>query len=156
MSILVFGATLMVGGHFSIPPTMNVTPKHEKLIFGLLSTSDDRLSHLSNESCQKCNKMIWQPLFSHFWQLLQLRLLSRSSEVKHNPKMGILFFGVMFMVGHHLSIPPTMNVTPKHEMLISGLLSTFGDQPSHLSNESCQKCNKMIWQPLFSHFWQLL
>ena len=30
-------------------------------------TSDDWPSHLSNESCQKCNKMILQPLFLHFW-----------------------------------------------------------------------------------------
>ena len=41
----------MDNGWLNIPPTMNVTPKHEMLIFGLLSTSDD---WLSNESCQKC------------------------------------------------------------------------------------------------------
>ena len=46
----------MDSGWLNIPPTMNVSPKHEMLIFGLLSTSDDRLSHLSNESCQKCKK----------------------------------------------------------------------------------------------------
>ena len=54
-------------GAFQHTPAMNVTPKHEMLFFGLLSTSDDQPSHLSNESCQKCNKMIWQPLFLHFW-----------------------------------------------------------------------------------------
>ena len=55
----------MDSGWLNIPPTMNVAPKHKMLIFGSLSTSD-QLSHLSNESCQKCKKMIWQPLFLHF------------------------------------------------------------------------------------------
>ena len=32
------------------------------------------------------------PIFSHFDQILLLRLLSQSSEVEHNPKMSISFF----------------------------------------------------------------
>ena len=58
-----------------------------------------------------------------------------------------------------LFFPAGQNESKEYYAMIKtdeNLNITSDDEPSHLSNESCQKCNKMIWQPLFSHFWQFL
>ena len=154
MSMSCFGATFMVGGMLKWT-TMNITPKNKMLIFGLCLTSDNQLSNLSYKSHQKCKNNGCQIILLHFWQLSLLIWLGWSSEVESNPKMSFSCFGAMFMVGGMLKWTPTMNITPKNKMLISGLCLTSDDQPSNLSYKNCQKCENNGCQIILLHFWQL-
>ena len=57
-------------------------------------------------------------IFLHFGQLLWLRLLLQSSEVKHDPKMSISFFidlGGLFLHFGQLSLPGSLGQSSEVE-----------------------------------------
>ena len=60
-------------GYAEMAQAMNITPKHEMLVFGLCLTSDDQLSNPSYKSCQNCKNNGCQIILLHFWQLSLLR-----------------------------------------------------------------------------------
>ena len=44
-------------GHFSIPPTMNVTPKNEKLDLGILQHVENFKGHFQHTPNQACHTL---------------------------------------------------------------------------------------------------
>ena len=141
--------------------------KNEMLIFfGLLSTSDDQLSNLSNDSCQKCKT--WPPnhqksemfifgLCSTFddW-LSNLRDESHPKCKKLPPnhqQMKCSFLDCVQLLMISWAIGATKvawNVKKwlpnhqKNEMLVFALHTTSDDWPCNPSDQSCTKCkNKM-------------
>ena len=137
--------------------------KNEMFIFGLCSTSDDRLSDPSNESWPKCKK---RPPKSSKNNIFVLWLCSSSDDWLSDPsdesplkcekgplnhfKMKCSFLDYV----HFLMISQAIQVTKvdwnakrppkslKNEMLVFGLRSTSDDQLSNLSNKSQLKCKK--------------
>ena len=89
--------------------------------------NDDWLSHLSDESQLKCEKV---PLshqkmknsFLYYIQLLVIGQVVQATKVNRNAKKA--------------------PKSSKNEMLVFGLHSTSDDRPSNLSNESQPKCDK--------------
>ena len=135
--------------------------KNEMLIFGLLSTSDDQLSNLSNESQPKWKK---NPLshqkmkcsFLDYVQLLMIGWVIWVMKVNQNAKKGplshqkikcsFLDYVQLLMIGQVILAkkvdqnakrrPPKSS---KNEMLIFGLCSTSDDRLSNLSDKSQPK-----------------
>ena len=139
-------------------------------IFGLHSTSDDRLRNLSDERQPKCKKMKKGPLchqkikclFLDYVQLLIIGRVISASNVDRNPKKmkggplchqkKMLGFGLCSTSDNQPSDlsdkrwlkcgkrPPKSS---KNEILIFILYSTSHNQTSDLSDESWSKCKKM-------------
>ena len=147
------------------------------LILGLLSTSDDWLSDLSNKSQPKCKE---RPPKSSKIEMPIFGLCSTSDDqpsnlsneswpkcIKRPPKSSknqMLIFGLCSTSDNLLSDLsneswPKCNKRPpkssKNEMLIFGLCSTSDDWLSDLSDESQPKCEKgpLIHKKVNSYFW---
>ena len=151
--------------------------KNEMFIFGLHSTSDDRLSNLSKKCWLKHKKNQKMPpksyqnikcSFLDYIQLLMIGQAIRAKNIDQNTtnKKGFLrhqkikcsFFLLHSTSDDRLSNPSKkrrpkskkMEKAPrslKIEMFIFGLRSTSDDRPSDLSKKRRPKCKKMKKAP---------